>query len=238
MNYRGRLPGAVSRAAKAVQEVNILNSGIQHFDSLLKEKGSSQTLHATITNRSLLSDILTGTKKTEIKIHGEILSEDMDGREVLFETGTGHREKLAEADREKYEFEVPAAKGPIVDYDDRYFQKVMQIRADAAEHAILTRALQRAEENIGLIHTYFPEFRLRPDEVQHLIEYEARENPKEYPSMRDAVAEITETYKLTEDLLTKVCPEDKLGEAKKKLEEKRREEVRKALQTLVAGMGG
>ena len=152
---------------------------------------------------------------------------------MLFETGTGHREKLAEADREKYEFEVPAAKGPIVDYDDRYFQKVMQIRADAAEHAILTRALQRAEENIGLIITYFPEFRTASGKIQLYIEREARQNPKDYPSLHDSVDEISETFKLTEQLLEKVCPEDKLGEAKKKLEEKRIEDVRSLLNGMI-----
>lgn len=238
INYRGRLPGAVSRAAKAIQEVSVLNSGIKACNKILADAGKEQRFSATYQDRSHLSDRLTGAEQVHVKAFGEEFTEDKPGREVLFSQGTYLREDLADIDRERYEFEVPSAKGPIVDYDSRYFEKVLQIRADAAKNAILTRALQRAEENVGLIHTYFPEYRGRPDEVQHAIEFEARRNPKEYPSMRDAVAEITETYKLTEDLLTKVCPEDKLGEAKKKLEEKRKEEVRKALQPMVAGMGG
>jgi len=238
INYRGRLPGAVSRAAKAIQEVNILNSGVSAFNKILEDKGAETRLDSTMQTRSLLSDILTGSRKIDVKVKGEVFSEDMDGREVLFAQGTELRENLADVDREQKEFEVPSAKGPIVDYDSRYFEKVMITRADAAQNAILTRALQRAEENVGLIHTYFPEFRTRPDEIQHLIEYEARQNPKEYPSMRDCVAEISDTYKLTGDLLAQVCPAEKLDEAKKKLEEKRREEVRSALRPLVAGMGG
>jgi len=236
MNYRGRLPGAVSRAAKSIQEVNILNSGISAFNQILESKGAETRLDSTMQTRNLLSDILTGSRKIDVKIKGEVFSEDMDGREVLFAQGTELREHLAEDDRDKKEFEVPNAKGPIVDYDSRYFEKVMITRADAAQNAILTKALQRAEENVGLIHTYFPEFRTRPDEVQHLIEYEARENPKEYPSMRDTVGEITDTCKATLELIAQVCPAEKLDEAKKKLEEKRREEIRSALRPLVAGM--
>ena len=235
INFRGRLPGAVSRAAKSVQEINILNSGVSAFNQILEDKGAETRLDSTMQTRSLLSDILTGSRKVDIKIKGEVFTEDMDGREVLFAQGTELRENLADIDREQKEFEVPSAKGSIVDHDARYFEKVMITRADAVEHAILTRALKKAEENTGLIVTYFPEYRSEKSlgKIQHFVETEARENPKDYPSLRVSVSEIGETYKLTGELLEKVCPAEKLGEAQKKLEEKRIEEVRSLLNGMI-----
>ena len=238
LNYKGRKPGAAIRAGKSIQEISVLNTGIEHFNNLLQENGTETKISATFDNRRLLSQALTGSEKIEVKIKGEIFSEDKDGREVLWDNGEHLRLKIAEDEREQKDFEVPSAKGPIVDYDSRYFEKVMQVRQDAVTSARLTRAIQKASENADLYLSYFPELTDTPDkikEIKHAIEFEARRNPEDYPGLRSEIAKIKDNYAGVREYLgiNSKLEEEELNKVFEALDAQELDEIKSLLRPLV-----